>query len=408
MINTLENLRKVFPVLSQKTPQGNSLIYLDNAATTQKPDSVIEAMNNYYRNENSNMGRGIYWPATKTTENVQNTRNSIANFLNSKSTSQIIFTSGTTDGINKIANYYLLPQLNSGDEVIVSKLEHHSNLLPWLYVCKQVGASVKYLEINELGVPDLKQLKNLITKKTKLIAITAASNVIGSIPDLHEIIDIAHKNSCKVLIDAAQYIPHAKIDVQDLKADFIVFSTHKIYGPTGLGVMYIRNIDDIHLKHFSPGGGMVKEVKLDLFSPLDAPYGLEGGTLPIAEIIGFGSTIEFLNKINNAVFSENTDANTLLLKEKLQRINEVELYFPEIIRVPVFSFTVKNIHPHDMATFLGQQGIAIRAGHMCAKPLIQSLCIDESLCRVSLGMYNTSEEISIFAETIKEAIKFFA
>ncbi|MDH5597947.1 MAG: aminotransferase class V-fold PLP-dependent enzyme [Cyclobacteriaceae bacterium] len=408
MIDTLENLRKEFPLLSQKTPKGKSIIYLDNAATTQKPESVIEAMNNYYRNENANIGRGIYWPATKTTENVRNTRKSIAEYLNCKSDSHIIFTSGTTDGINKIANYYLLPQLNPGDEVIISRLEHHSNILPWLYVCKQTGASLKFLEINNEGVPDIMQLRNLINKKTKLVALTAASNVTGCLPDLHEIIDIAHKNNCKVIVDAAQYIPHSKINVQDLNADFIVFSAHKIYGPTGLGIMYIRNLEDKHLKHFSPGGGMVKEIDFDSFSPLDAPYAFEGGTLPIAEIIGFGSTLEFLSRIDHSVFHKIMESNTSLLKEKLQSINEVDLFYPEIIRIPVFSFSVKNIHPHDMATFLGQQGIAIRAGHMCAKPLIQSLHTDGSVCRVSLGMYNSSEEISNFAQMIKEAIKFFA
>ena len=392
------NIKKDFPIF-----KNNNLIYLDNASTTQKPKQVINSMVEFYENYNANVHRGVYGIAEKATLVYEKSRTIIANFINANN-EEIIFTKGTTESINIIANA-ISKDLQTGDEIIISEMEHHSNIVPWLMLSKYKNIKIKYISMLNDGTLNISELKKIISKKTKLISVTHMSNVIGTINPIKEIIDLAHQNNIKVLIDAAQSISHIKIDVKKLKCDYLVFSGHKIMGPTGVGILFGKNN---LLKKIPPllgGGHMIKEVTLQKFSYNDIPWKFEAGTANIAQAIGLGEAIKYLQKFEYNDLHSHTKKITNYLIEKINKVPNIILY-PENRKLigPVISFSIKNIHSYDLTKLLDTQGICIRSGHHCAQPLLNKFKL-ESLNRVSLYFYNTIDDINMFYDKLIYVIK---
>jgi len=406
MINT-STIRSQFPIFNQNTPNGLPLIYLDNAATTQKPQSVIDAIIGFYSGYNSNVGRGTYWPATKATASFEAVRDQVKAFVNASSSKEIIFNSGTTDGINKVMQSYLLPNLNAGDEVIVTEMEHHGNFVPWQQACLAKGAKLQMIPMTETGDLDYQAYEGLLTNKTKLVAITAVSNALGVVNDIARLTKMAQAVGAKVLVDAAQLVTYKKIDVQEIGCDFLVFSAHKLYGPTGVGVLYGKEkiLDSISPMSF--GGGMVKTVTLENTSFADLPNKHEGGTSNIAGVIGLGAAIDFVNEIGLENIHDYGQGLTNYAIDKITALAGINIVGNPKERASLISLTVDNVHPHDVSAFLGERGIAIRAGHHCAQPLMDKFQLPAT-CRLSFGLYNTTGEIDQAIVALVEARNFFA
>lgn len=403
----VEAIKKQFPIFSKANPAGNELIYLDNAATTQKPQVVIDAISEYYAGYNSNVGRGSYWPATAATIAFKEARNTVQGFINARSTKECIFTSGTTDAINKVANNYLLPQLTSEDSVIVSEMEHHGNFVPWQQACIRSGAQLKVIPVTERGDLDYQAFESLLDDSVKLVAITAISNTLGTKNDLKRIVDAARSFDTAVLIDAAQLVTHERIDVQELDCDFLVFSGHKLFGPTGIGVLYGKEAFLEAMPPLSYGGGMVKQVTQEETIFADLPEKHEGGTSNIAGVIGLGAAIRFVNELGLSTIHEHTKSLTDYALSRLKDLPGVTVMgWPEE-RASVISLVVGNVHPHDVASFLSERGIAIRAGHHCTHPLMKRLGV-QGTCRVSFGIYNRPEEVDMLIKGLIEVRDFFA
>lgn len=400
-------IKRQFPIFTQTNPQGQPLIYLDNAATTQKPQSVIDAISGYYAGFNGNVGRGTYWPATEATEVFNNAREKVRAFVNASSSKEIIFTSGTTDAINKVVDKYLLPGLNPGDAVIVSEMEHHGNLVPWQQACIQKNALLKAIPVTESGDLDYEKFRQMLDSNAKMVAITAVSNALGTVNDLQRIVELSHEAGATVLIDAAQLVTHSSVDVQALDCDFLVFSGHKLFGPTGIGVLYGKQALLEAMPPLAYGGGMVKTVTLEKTIFADLPQKHEGGTSNIAGVIGLGAAIDFVQSIGVGAIHAHTAALTGYALERLEQVEGVEVIGKPKERASVISLIVKNAHPHDVASFLAEKGIAIRAGHHCAHPLMNHLKIPGT-CRVSFGVYNTKEDVDQFIQALNEVIDFFA
>lgn len=398
----LDEIRTQFPFLTNH-PQ---LAYLDNAATTQKPIFVIKGITDFYEKENTNVHRGIYDIAAKTSEKYEAVRKKVADYIGAGKSENIIYTSGTTAGINLVAQSFLAPQLNAGDEVVISAMEHHANLIPWQQLCKNKKAILKIIPINENGELNISEFKKLISEKTKMVAVVHISNMLGTINPIEEIINISHKKNIPVLIDGAQSAAHYDIDVKKMNADFFVFSGHKIYGPTGVGILYGK---EEHLKNMQPvhfGGDAIKNVEFENTIFTDHPRKFEPGTQNVAGIIGFGYAIDFLNKINKKAVREHLNDLTKKAEEELNKINGLQIIGNAKNKSAVISFVVKNIHPHDMATFLGSENIAVRAGHHCTQPLMDFYKIPGTT-RVSFAMYNTVEEVERMVKAVKETVDFF-
>ncbi|MCX7953716.1 MAG: cysteine desulfurase [Bacteroidales bacterium] len=398
-------LRNDFPILKQTIYKRN-IVYFDNAATTQKPYSVINVMKEYYEKYNSNIHRGVHFLSDKMTEAYENTRIIIKKFINAKHSHEVIFTSGTTESINLVAYCFAEKYIKENDEIILTIMEHHSNIVPWQLVAQRKNAKIKVIPIDYSGNLLINELNNLITEKTKIIALTHISNVIGTINDIKKVIEIAHSNNIPVLIDGAQSIQHTKIDVQELDCDFFVFSGHKIYGPTGTGVLYGKEkwLDDF--PPYKGGGDMIKSVTFEntIFNSL--PLKFEAGTTNFNGIVALGTAINYLNKnnFNNIINYEEKLTNYLLMKI-------MELDFVKIIGLPekrssIVSFTLNNIHHYDAGMLLDKMDIAVRTGHHCAQPLIKSFGIDGTI-RVSLAFYNTFEEIDYLCECLKKVKEYF-
>lgn len=403
----VEAIKKQFPIFSKANPAGNELIYLDNAATTQKPQVVIDAISEYYAGYNSNVGRGSYWPATAATMAFKESRNTVQSFINARSTRECIFTSGTTDAINKVANNYLFPKLTSADSVIVSEMEHHGNFVPWQQACIRTGAQLKVIPVTEQGDLDFQAFEGLLDDSVRMVAITAISNTLGTKNDLKRIVDTARSFDTAVLIDAAQLVTHERIDVQELDCDFLVFSGHKLFGPTGIGVLYGKEALLEVMPPLSYGGGMVKEVTQEETSFADLPEKHEGGTSNIAGVIGLGAAIRFVNELGLTAIHEHTQSLTDYALSKLKDLQGVTVMgWPEE-RASVISLVVEKVHPHDVASFLSERGIAIRAGHHCTHPLMKRLGV-QGTCRVSFGIYNRPEEVDMLLEGLIEVRDFFA
>ena len=401
----LNNIKNQFPIFSKKI-NGKSLVYLDSSNSSQKPISVLNKLDEFYRYEFSNVGRSIHSLAVKATNKFDETRVSIKNFINAKSKDEIIFTKNATESINLVASTFGQQNINKGDEILITELEHHSNYVPWHYLRKIKGAVIKFAPINEDGDIEIDKFEKLITPKTKIVGITHLSNVTGTIVPVKEIVEIAHKKNIPVLIDGCQSAPHIKIDVQDIDCDFYVMSAHKVYGPTGVGILYGKKKWLENLPPYMGGGGMISEVKKDKITYASLPEKYEAGTMPTAEVIAFNESIKFMNSIGIENLMNHERELTNYALEKLKKINAVKLIGNPKNKAGVISFTVKGIHPHDIATILDEDGVAIRAGHHCCQILHEKLNLSAT-ARVSLGIYNTKEDIDILCKAIENCRKVF-
>jgi cysteine desulfurase/selenocysteine lyase len=400
-LNIVE-VRKDFPILEQKV-YGKKLVYFDNGATTQKPIQVLEALDKYYREYNSNVHRGVHFLSQKATDAHEHARKNVAAYINAKYDHEIIFTRGTTESINLVASSFGKKFLHAGDSILISAMEHHSNIVPWQMVCEEKGAKLKVIPMDENGVLLIDKLPELLDGTVKLVACNYISNSLGTINPIQEIIKQAHGKNIPVLIDAAQAVQHIPVDVQALDADFLVFSGHKLYGPTGIGVLYGKEEWLNKLPPYQGGGEMIKTVTFEKTTFNDLPFKFEAGTPDISGTIGLSAAIDY---INNLGLENIHAAETELLEYALEKLTEIEgltLVGNSPDRAAVIAFSIKNLHPFDIGELLDKQGIAVRTGHHCTQPIMDFFCIPGTV-RVSLAFYNTFEEVDILVAGLKKAI----
>ena len=402
----VKTIRNDFPILSTKV-HDKPLVYLDNAATTQKPNSVIELMNEYMHNHNANVHRGIHLLSEKSTEGYENARVKIANFFNASQPEEIIFTKGTTESINLVAHAWGRKFISEGDIIILSEMEHHSNLVPWQLLTKSVGAVLKFVEMNEDATLNLESLRELVSdKRAKLVALSYASNVLGHLNPVKEMIEIAHSENVPVLLDGAQAAPHHKIDFADIDCDFFACSAHKMLGPTGIGIIYAKMGILEDMDPFLGGGEMILEVGLHESSYKEPPYKFEAGTPNYIEAIGFGAAIDYLNEVGmDAIHDHEAKLSKYAIGE-LEKLGDVAVYGPTEGRGGIISFNIGNAHPHDVAQLLDGDGVAVRAGHHCAQPLMKWLKVS-STSRASFYLYNTEAEVDVFVESLGKIKEMF-
>ncbi|MDM8528614.1 cysteine desulfurase [Anaerolineales bacterium HSG24] len=402
MFNT-EEIRRKFPILDQQS-NGNPLTYLDSGASSQKPETVIEAMNSYYRQYNANVHRGIYQLSEKASAAYENARKKIARFINASTWRELIFTRNTTESINLVAYSWGLTNLKSGDVIITTEMEHHANLVPWQQLAAQTGAKVKYIPITEQGCLDLTKYDAWLSPAVKLVAITQMSNVLGTIPPIKTMIEQAHAVGALVLLDGAQSVPHMPVDVQALGCDFLAFSGHKMLGPTGIGALWGRKDILSQMPPFMTGGDMIKRVTLEGSEWHSLPWKFEAGTPAIAEAIGFGEAVEYLNTLGMANIRQHEIELTTYALECLNQVEGLRIYGPQNPqeRGGAISFTMGDIHPHDIAAVLDGEGIAVRAGHHCAMPLHDKLGLSATT-RASFYVYNIAEDVDRLVNGLDKA-----
>lgn len=402
----IHTIRKDFPILEEKVG-GKKLVYFDNAATTQKPKQVIEAITDYYSAYNANIHRGIHHLAEKATAAFEDTRKTVKTFLNAASAEEVIFTYGTTDSINLVANTYGRKFIGKDDEIIITTLEHHSNIVPWQMLCEEKGAILKVIPINEEGELLMDEFKKLLSDKTKLVSVVHVSNALGTINPIKTIIDEAHKVGAKVLIDGAQASSHIEIDVQDLDVDFYALSAHKLFGPTGVGILYGKKDLLLAMPPYRGGGEMIKEVTFEKTTYADLPYKFEAGTPNIADVMAFKFAIDYINTIGKENIAEHENQLLQYATEKLEEIPGLKIVGKAKEKVSVISFVLENIHPQDIGIILDQQGIAIRTGHHCTQPLMQRFNIPGT-ARASFSVYNTFDEVDALVAGIKKVQKLLS
>jgi cysteine desulfurase / selenocysteine lyase len=401
----VEKIRKDFPILRQKI-HGKPLVYLDNAATTQKPLAVIEALDTYYREYNANIHRGLHLLSEKATQAFEAARLKAQGFLNAADAREIVFTRGATEGINLVAQTWGRQNLKAGDEVIVTAMEHHSNIVPWQMLCGERGAQLKVAPMDDSGTLLLPELEKLFAPNTRLLAITHVSNALGTVNPIQAIVKMAHAKGVKVLVDGAQAVPHAPVDVQQLDCDFYVFSGHKVYGPTGIGVLYGKYQWLDQMPPYQGGGDMITSVTFEKTLYKKPPQKFEAGTPAIAEVIGLGAAIDYVTKIGLSNISAHEHDLLRYGTEKLAAIPALKLIGTAKEKAGVLSFTLGGIHPHDTGTILDRQGVAIRAGHHCAQPVMDRFQVPAT-ARASLGLYNTREEIDALSKAIRKVLEVF-
>lgn len=387
----LSQHRQDFPVLGQ-TVNGQPLVYLDNAATAQKPNQVIDAISRYYHEDNANVHRGIHTLSNRATLAYENARENVARFINAARAEEIIFTSGTTEAINMVAHSFGMPQLRTGDEIIISTLEHHANIVPWQIACEKTGANLKIIPIKQNGELDLEAYKNLFSANTKLVAIIHASNAIGTINPVQRMTAIAHQHHVPVLVDGAQAVPHFAVDVAEMGCDFYTFSAHKMYGPTGVGVLYGKYDLLEKMPPYQSGGEMITQVSFEKTTYNRVPHKFEAGTPNIAGVVGLSAAIDYIQAIGYENLHAHENALLVYATEALENISGLKIIGTAPEKVSLVSFILESIHPHDIGTILDQDGIAIRAGHHCTMPLMQHLGLPGT-ARASFAFYNTFEEI---------------
>ena len=399
------NIKKEFPIFNNKV-NNNDLVYLDSANSSQKPQVVIDRIYDFYSKEFSNVGRSVHYLAIAATNMYENTRSSVQKYINAKDKNEVVFTKGATEAINLVASTFSQKFLKEGDEILLTELEHHSNYVPWHYLRKTKGIRIEFAEVNDEGEVTLDNIEKKITSKTKMIAVTHLSNVTGAILPIKEIVALAHSKNIPVLIDGCQGAPHLKLDMQDLDCDFYVMSCHKMYGPTGLGVLYAKKKWLEELPPYQGGGGMIREVKKEGITYGDLPNKYEAGTMATAQVIAFNESIKFLKKIgiNNIATHEKELID--YGQEILRKNNSVSLIGNPKKKGAVLSFTLDGIHAHDIATILDEDGVAIRAGHHCCQILHDKLGVSAT-ARASLGVYNTKEDLDKLNESINKCKKIF-
>lgn len=400
---TIDEIRSWFPLL-QTEVNGKKLVYLDNGATSQKPQTVIDALNTYYTSQNANIHRGVHTLSQEATSLYEQSREQVGTFINAKHAHEIIFTSGTTQGINLVAASFGRKFLHEGDEVIVSAMEHHSNIVPWQMICEERGALLKVIPINQTGELCLDELPGLITSRTKLIAVTHVSNALGTINPVHEIIALAHRHHVAVLLDGAQAVQHEKVDVQELDCDFYVFSGHKMFGPTGVGILYGKEKWLNEMPPYMGGGDMIRTVTFAKTEYNDLPHKFEAGTPNIADGIALAPAIEMIRKVGIQQIAAIEHQLLLEATEKLKRINGLRIIGEAKNKAGVISFLIEGLHPYDVGTILDQQGIAVRTGHHCTQPIMDFFGIPGTI-RASFAFYNTAEEIDMLINGINKAVK---
>lgn len=394
------HIRHDFPILDV-TVHDKPLVYFDNAATTQKPREVIDRMVTYYKKENCNIHRGVHFLSTQATEAYENARKTVKDFINAAHTHEVIFTKGATEAINLVAQSYGRKFIHSGDEIIISEMEHHSNLVPWQMLAEQKGAVLKIIPVDEQGELEIQSLKGMITDRTKLIAVTHVSNVLGTINPVHRVISLAHDHGIPVLLDGAQAIPHLEVDVQEINCDFYCFSGHKVYGPMGVGVLYASEKYLEEMPPYQGGGEMVDQVAFEKTTYNKLPYKFEAGTPNVAGVLGLEAAIKYLLDLDlkkiHAYEHELLDYATL----ELLKMDSVRIFGNAENKTAVISFLIGKIHPYDAGTIYDKLGIAVRTGHHCAQPLIDRYQVP-GMIRASLGLYNTMEEIGRFIDATKQ------
>lgn len=401
----IEDVRKDFPILS-KTIYNKPLVYLDNAATTQKPLSVIEAMNNEYLNVNSNVHRGVHWLSQQATELHESARETLRKFINAKSTNEIIFTRGTTESINLVASSFVEGFMNAGDEVIVSEMEHHSNIVPWQLQMARKGIALKVAPIDDEGNLDMEAFKKLFSERTKLVSIAHVSNVLGTVNPIDEIIQFSHSQGVPVLVDGAQSAPHFAIDVQAMDCDFFALSGHKMYGPTGIGVLYGKEEWLDRIPPYQGGGEMIETVSFDKVTFEKPPLKFEAGTPDYVATHGLATAVDYLLDLGMDNIQKHEAMLTKYAMEQLSTIKDIRFIGTPRQKDAVVSFLVGDIHPFDLGTLLDRLGIALRTGHHCAQPLMQRLGIQGTV-RASFGLYNTKEEIDVLVKGIERVAAMF-
>jgi cysteine desulfurase / selenocysteine lyase len=403
----INEVREDFPILQRETSNGVRLVYLDSTATSQKPLSVIEAMDGYYRRSNANIHRGVHTLAEEATTMYEQARVKIAKFINARSAHQIIYTRNTTESINLVAYSWARANLKQGDLVILTEMEHHSNLVPWHMLQAERGIELDFIPVFEDGLLDLETYQVLLERKPKLVSFTHMSNVLGTINPAQEIIRMAHEAGAVTLVDAAQSVPHLKVDVQALDADFLAFSAHKMCGPTGIGALYGRMELLESMPPFLGGGDMIKEVKLRSFRPNTLPHKFEAGTPAIAEAVGFGAAVDYLSSLGMDSIAAHEHEITEYALERLEEVPGVKLFGPDASQKGgVAAFTLEGVHPHDVAQILDKDGIAVRAGHHCAQPLHEKFGIPAT-SRASFYLYNTKEEVDLLVNGIYKVKELF-
>jgi cysteine desulfurase/selenocysteine lyase len=398
-------VRELFPILHQEV-NGHPLVYLDNAATSQKPASVIEALKHYYEWDNSNVHRGVHTLGSRATDAYEGAREKVAKFIGAASEQEIIFTRGTTTAINMVASGYARSVLQEGDEIVITPMEHHSNLIPWQQVAKATGATLKYIPLQPDGSISLADVEQVITDKTKMVSIVYVSNVLGVINPVKEIAQIAHKHGAKIMVDGAQSTPHMKVNVQDLDCDFYGLSGHKMCGPTGIGALYGKKALLEQMEPIEFGGEMIDHVDLYESTWKDLPWKFEGGTPMIAGAVGLGAAIDFLQQVGMDEIYKHDLQLTQYALDRMSQIDDLVVYGPMLNRAGLVTFNLGDIHPHDLATVLDAEGIAIRAGHHCCQPLMRWLKVS-STARASFYLYNTEEDVDRLVGGLLKTKEYF-
>lgn len=397
----IQAIRSQFPILEEKV-HGKPLVYFDNGATTQKPLSVIHRLSDYYTKENANIHRGVHTLSQEATTAYENARNTIQKYIGAKENHEVLFTKGTTDSINLVA-FSFGELLQAGDEIIISAMEHHSNIVPWQLLCERKGCKLRFIPMDDKGDLMLDTYVELLSEKTKLVAVTHISNSLGTVNDVKFIIDKAHEVGAKVLIDGAQSIQHIKVNVQELDCDFYAFSGHKLFGPTGIGVLYGKEEILNQMPPYQGGGDMIKEVKLEQSTYNTLPHKFEAGTPNIAGGIGLGTAFEFLKSLDMDKVHKHEQELLEYATSALKKIEGIQFYGQAKEKTSVISFLIEGLHPYDVGTLLDKMGIAVRTGHHCTQPIMDQFCIPGTI-RVSFALYNTKEEIDLFIRALERII----
>ncbi len=398
----IESVREDFPILKSQV-NNHKLVYFDNAATTQKPLRVIEAISDYYKTYNANIHRGIHTLAEKATEEFENTRKTIKNYIGATSEKEIIFTRGTTEGINLIASSLGKKYFKPGDEIIISEMEHHSNIVPWQMIAEEKNLKLKIINVNSYGELDLNHFRKIITEKTKLVSIVYISNALGTINPVEEIIEICSDNNILSLIDGAQASAHSDIDVQKMNCDFFVFSAHKMYGPTGVGVVYGKEKILEEMPPYMGGGEMIQDVSFEKTTYNDLPHKFEAGTPNIGDVVGFKEAINYINNLGKKNIQAYEEKLMSYAKKELEKVEGIKIIGTSDKKIGIFSFVSENMHYYDIGLLLDAKGIAVRTGHHCTQPLMEKFNV-EGTARMSLALYNTTDEIDYFLNTLSNIL----
>lgn len=401
----VEAIRREFPILSREV-YGKPLVYLDNGASAQKPQAVIDTITHTYSNEYANVHRGLHFLSNAATDAYEKARESVRRFLNAASVEEIVFTKSATEAINTVSYGYGMSNIGEGDEIVLSIMEHHSNIVPWHFIRERQGAKLVWVPVDDQGAFHIEEFEKRLTDSTKLVAITHMSNVLGTVTPIKEIVRIAHARGIPVLVDGSQGAVHLPVDVQDLGCDWYIFTGHKIYGPSGIGVLYGRKNMLEAMQPFQGGGEMIEEVTEDIVTYNHPPHRFEAGTPPIAQAIGLGAAIEYVERIGRAAILAHEEDLRDYAHERLRQINSLRIFGDAKGKGAIISFELEGIHAHDVSMVIDRAGVAVRAGTHCAQPLLKRFGVT-STCRASFAMYNTRDEIDVLADALEKARKFF-